>query len=221
MFGWKVEVDGLVIAEGDDILPAVLGSSTSKDVLEENNRGKQRGWHPAAAAAAATSSAAHGVSEATAAAGVRKASGGGDDDSDSKGSVAKVVFGTPSLLLPGQECWLTVTGRLREATAWAAAGHVVGHTQLELHSEKVRVSSVPAVVLGNLFVAGSCMNPFGEWATVLLVAPAVSGGETYWDGKKTGMASPIYARANASATCAVGAIYCLQSCLARRLIDVG
>lgn len=144
VFGWKVEVDGLVIAEGDDLLPA------SEDALEENNRGKQRGWHPVAAAAAA-SPAAHGVSESTSAAGARKASGGGgSDDSDSKGSVAKVVFGAPSLLLPGQECWLTVTGQLREVTAWAAAGHVVGHTQLELNSEKVRASSVPADVLGRL-----------------------------------------------------------------------
>lgn len=123
VFGWKVEVDGLVVAAGGDLLPAVLGSSPS--------------------AAVVASSAAHAVSEASAVVGMHTTSGGGGEggagsDSDDKVSVAKVMFETPSLLLPGQECWLTVTGRLRGATAWAAAGHVVGHTQLELRSEKVR-----------------------------------------------------------------------------------
>lgn len=130
VFGWKVEVDGFVVAAGDDLLPAALGSSPS--------------------AAAVASPAVHRISEATATVGMHAASGGGGGNSGGKVSVAKVMFETPSLLLPGQECWLTVTGRLRGATAWAAAGHVVGHTQLELRSEKVREGGlVPADILGS------------------------------------------------------------------------
>lgn len=140
VFGWKVEVDGLVVAEGDDLLP-VSGSSTSEDFIEEDKVKAPPG------ASSTARPAAYGVPEAMATARVYTASGGGGGgDSSGKVSGATVTFETPSLLLPGQECWLAVTGRLRGATAWAAAGHVVGHTQLKLNSEKVRVGSSRPIV---------------------------------------------------------------------------
>ncbi|CAN0477866.1 unnamed protein product, partial [Hapterophycus canaliculatus] len=47
-----------------------------------------------------------------------------------EGTTARLAFEVPSLPLRNEEFLLTVTGRLRAGAPWAAAGHVVGHTQL-------------------------------------------------------------------------------------------
>lgn len=100
-FAWEAEVDGIAVAHGDNIAPAILDGTPSDKV-------------------AATEEGTSSV-----------------DDGACGVSLAKVAFDVPSLLLPGQECWLTVTGKLREGTPWAERGHVVGHEQLRLQFKEV------------------------------------------------------------------------------------
>lgn len=120
-FGWEVEVDGLVVAAGDDLLPVTAGSSGN-----DANRGGSNQGHEIGRAGVTTLA---GVGSGTREAG---------DLGDERVWMAKVAFEAPSLLVDGQECWLTVTGRLREDAPWAAAGHVVGRAQLELRAGEVR-----------------------------------------------------------------------------------
>lgn len=138
-FEWAVEVDGCVVDAGtlepwcgsqqkdgggddDGVQGAVIKEAGGVEALGV-------GVPAAAAALAAGGGDKVGVVE-----------GGGADDNEKKrvSVVAKVAFEARPLV-PGQECWLTVTGRLRQDTAWAAAGHAVGYSQLELRSSKVRV----------------------------------------------------------------------------------
>lgn len=112
-FEWKVEVDGVVVASGAELAPSdprpLPPSRSDSDREQGASQGKSGGG-----------------------------TGSGDDSgSDKKGgcgecTTARLAFETSSLPLPGEECLLTVTGRLRAKLPWAAAGHVVGHTQLEL-----------------------------------------------------------------------------------------
>lgn len=120
-FGWAVEVDGCVVDSGS-LEPWCGSQQKEKDggddevqsaVRRAGDVGRLGGSVPATS-------------------GVGDKAGAGE-----KVSVAKVAFEARPLV-PGQECWLTVTGRLRQDTAWAAAGHVVGHSQLELRSSEVR-----------------------------------------------------------------------------------
>lgn len=125
-FDWVVEVDGLAIAKGNDLVPVFCSPAKGK---AQPRVSAQASNSPAAAAKAGdpTRTALGAASDEGATGAARRG----------KVSTVKVAFEAPSLLLPGQECWLTVTGRLREGTPWAAVGHVVGHVQLELNSGQV------------------------------------------------------------------------------------
>lgn len=149
-FGWQVELDGVVVAEGHDLMPSLPCPPSHDGNHQEQGVGLKQdggggGGVDAASAPAALTGGASGGSE----------SGGGGG----RATIARVTFETPSLPLPDVECRLTVTGRLRAAMPWAAAGHVVGHTQLELklpspEDEVRRQASLVKQVACSLFASG-------------------------------------------------------------------
>ncbi|CAM9976291.1 unnamed protein product, partial [Ectocarpus sp. 13 AM-2016] len=115
VFGWHVEVDGVVVARGDDLSP----SSPPPPRSDENDR------EPGA-----TQDQGGGDD----ASGFPAAAGEGGGAGAGRVTAATLTFESLPSFTGGveKECWLTVTGRLRAATAWAPAGHKVGHVQLEL-----------------------------------------------------------------------------------------
>lgn len=126
-FGWQVEVDGVVVAEGHDLMPSPPSPASHDGNHQEQGVDLEQGGGGGGGANAASAPAPL----------TDGASGGGGESGEGGGRVAtaRVTFETASLPLPDEECRLTVTGRLRAATPWAAAGHVVGHAQLELELE--------------------------------------------------------------------------------------
>lgn len=113
VFGWHVEVDGVVVARGDDLSPSSPPPPRSDNDREPGATQDQGGGDASDFPAAAGESGGAGAGRVTA---------------------ATLTFESPSSLRGGveKECRVTVTGRLRAATAWAPAGHKVGHVQLEL-----------------------------------------------------------------------------------------
>ena len=126
-FGWQVEVDGVVVAEGCDLMPSPLCPSSHDGNHQAKGAGLEQGGGGGGGADAASDLAVLNGGERGGESGAGEVEEGGD-----RVTAARVTFETASLPLPGEECRLTVTGRLRAATPWAAAGHVVGHAQLEL-----------------------------------------------------------------------------------------
>lgn len=115
VFGWHVEVDGVVVAKGDDLVPSSPPPPRRSDSDREPGGATQNqgGGDASGFPAAAGESGGAGAGRVTA---------------------AVLTFELPPSLRGGveKECRLTLTGRLRAATAWAPAGHKVGHVQLEL-----------------------------------------------------------------------------------------
>lgn len=123
-FVWKVEIGGVVVADGVDLAPS-LPRATRRDGSGLREQGATLGQDGGGGGGSADETSAT-VAQSDGASGGGVGGGG-------KATTVRLTFGAPSLPLPDEECHLTVTGRMRSATPWAAAGHVVGHEQLELN----------------------------------------------------------------------------------------
>ena len=105
-FDWQLEADGVVVARGEDLSRIPSHSPLSDPDSKDGEKAVASGD-----------------------------GGGGERGGWGRGEVAtvRVEFEAPAAwTADALELWLTVTGRLRKNAPWAAAGHVVGHTQLEL-----------------------------------------------------------------------------------------
>lgn len=150
-FGWQVELDGVVVVEGRDLVPSSPCPS-SHDGSQEGEGVNNDGGDGSGGSDGSDGTGAASASGAT----VGGASGGGESGGGGgRVATATLKFEMPSLPLPGEECRLTVTGRLRAAMPWAEAGHVVGHAQLELRlqtSEDAVSRQAPLVQTSSVFV---------------------------------------------------------------------